>query len=213
MDHVNHADPAAGADGADRARTADRVGADLAGRAAGAGSAGRPGGAVRDAMAGTLTVRPARADELAAVGELTAAAYLADGGVPEFYVEELRDASARAEAAEVLVATDHTGALLGTVTVCLPGTPLAEISRPGEAEFRMLATDPAAQGRGVGRSLVRAVLDRAAELGARRVVLCSTTANHRAHRIYRDLGFRRLPERDWSPTSDIRLLAFARDLA
>jgi ribosomal protein S18 acetylase RimI-like enzyme len=166
----------------------------------------------RDTIGETVTVRPAGAAELAAVGELTAAAYLADGHAPEFYVDELRDAAARAETAELLVATDATGALLGTVTLCQPGTPLAEISRAGEVEFRMLATDPATRGRGVGGALVRAVLARAAELGARRVVLCSAVEMRPAHRLYLRLGFRRLPERDWSPAPGISLVAFAREL-
>jgi len=159
-----------------------------------------------------VTVRPARTDELAAVGELTVLAYRAIEAAPPFYESVLRDAAARAEQAELLVATDEAGALLGTVTFCLAGTPFAEVSRPGEAEFRMLATDPAAQGRGVGRALVDAVLARAAELDVRRVVLCSSTVMHRAQALYRRLGFRREPERDWSPAPEVRLLAFAREL-
>lgn len=166
----------------------------------------------RETLGGTVTVRRAHAAELADVGELTVTAYLADGLAPERYVHELRDAATRARAAELLVATDAAGALLGTVTLCLPGTALAEISRPGEVEFRMLATDPAARGRGVGRALVWAVLERAEQLGARRVVLCSSTAMRRAQRLYLRLGFRRLPERDWTPTPEIQLLAFAREL-
>jgi ribosomal protein S18 acetylase RimI-like enzyme len=159
-----------------------------------------------------VTVRPARRGELAAVGELTVAAYRTIDAAPPFYERVLRDTAARAGDAELLVATDEAGALLGTVTFCLAGTPFAEISRPGEAEFRMLATDPAAQGRGVGRALVRAVLSRAAELDIRRVVLCSSTVMRRAQELYLRLGFQRLPERDWNPVPEVRLLAFARDL-
>ena len=58
--------------------------------------------------------------------------------------------------------------MLGSVTFVLPGTAYAEMAGPGEAEFRMLAVDPAAQGRGVGEALVRACLERATDAGLRR---------------------------------------------
>lgn len=142
------------------------------------------------------------------------AAYLADGQLDtaSSYVNELSNAAWRAEEAELLVAADPEGTLLGTVTVCTPGSPLGEVSRPGELEFRMLAVAPEARGRGVGQALVQAVLNRADERGARRVVLCSTERMSVAHRLYERLGFVRIPERDWHPVPDLLLLAFALDL-
>ena len=160
-----------------------------------------------------MRVRAARAEELDAVGELTAAAYVADGMDPDdSYVEVLADAARRATDAELLVAVDADERLLGTVTMCEPGTPWAEVSRPGELEFRMLAVTPAARGRGVGERLTRAVVDRARERGAHRVVLCSSDYMDVAHRLYRRLGFTRLPCRDWQPVPGLQLLAFALEL-
>ncbi len=154
-----------------------------------------------------------RAGELDAVGKLTAAAYVADGMDPDdSYVKVLADASGRATDAELLVAVDADEQLLGTVTVCEPGTPWAEVSRPGELEFRMLAVTPAAQGQGIGERLTRAVIGRAVERGAHRVVLCSSDYMHVAHRLYHRLGFTRLPYRDWQPVPGLQLLAFALDL-
>lgn len=162
---------------------------------------------------GRVTVRPARDDELERAGELTAAAYLADGFVrPDGpYLAVLADARSRAQQAELLVAVDDRDRLLGTVTVSEPGTAYAEVSRPGELEFRMLGVDPAARGRGIGELLTRAVIDRARRRGDHRVVLCSAEAMHAAHRLYRRLGFSRLPERDWSPAPGLQLLAFGKD--
>ena len=159
-----------------------------------------------------LTVRPARPDELDQVGQLTLAAYVADGMVDpaDPYAVSLADAPGRARDAELLVAVSSDGTLLGTVTVCEPDSPLSEVSRPGELEFRMLAVAPQDRGRGVGAALVTAVLRRAAELGAHRVVLCSAEGMHTAHRLYTRLGFIRLPERDWSPVPGLRLLVFGR---
>ncbi|HEU0087431.1 MAG TPA: GNAT family N-acetyltransferase [Pseudonocardiaceae bacterium] len=161
-------------------------------------------------MSDCLTVRPARCDELDKVGRLTLEAYLADGMVSAGgpYAAELADAAWRARDAELLVAADPEGALLGTVTVCPPGSRLREISQPGELEFRMLAVAPQVRGRGVGAALVSAVLARAAELDAHRVVLSSAEGMYAAHRLYTRLGFTRLPGRDWSPVPGLRLLVF-----
>lgn len=157
-----------------------------------------------------VLVRAAWPEELPSIGALTVAAYQADGLLdadPE-YGHELSDAARRAEHAELLVAVDADGELLGSVTVVRPGSAFAEISRDGELEFRMLSTTPAARGRGIGEALTRAVLDRARELGARRVVLCSLDAMEAAHRLYARLGFTRLPERDWQPVPGLWLRAF-----
>jgi GNAT superfamily N-acetyltransferase len=159
-------------------------------------------------------VRPARPSEFDQVGRLTVAAYRAGGlpGAASSYVTELADAAGRAEHAELLVAADPEGALLGTVTVCTPGSALGEVSRPGELEFRMLGVAPAARGRGIGRALVQAVIGRATDVGAYRVVMCSLETARAAHRLYDRLGFVRLPERDWYPQPGLLLMAFALDL-
>ncbi|HEV7452280.1 MAG TPA: GNAT family N-acetyltransferase [Pseudonocardiaceae bacterium] len=166
-------------------------------------------------MSDSLTVRPARPDELDQVGRLTLEAYVAGGyaNPAGAYAAELADASRRARDAELLVAVDPDGMVLGTITVCTPGSPLGELSRPGELEFRMLAVMPDARRRGVGEVLVRAVLRRAAEIGAHRVVLCSAAEMHVAHRLYARLGFVRLPERDWRPVPGVTLLAFGATMA
>lgn len=146
---------------------------------------------------------------------MTLEAYVAGGyaNPAGAYAAELADASRRARDAELLVAVDPDGMVLGTITVCTPGSPLGELSRPGELEFRMLAVMPDARRRGVGEVLVRAVLRRAAEIGAHRVVLCSAAEMHVAHRLYARLGFVRLPERDWRPVPGVTLLAFGATMA
>ena len=159
-----------------------------------------------------LTIRPAHPHELDTVGELTARAYLADGPIGDRYAAMLADAHARARDAELLVAVDAGGRVLGTVTIALPGRKFADVARDGELEFRMLAVDPTARGRGVGEALVRAVLDRARTLALPRVILSSQQRMTAAHRLYERLGFRRLPDRDWVVPPDIRLVAYVLDL-
>ncbi|SEP54013.1 GNAT family N-acetyltransferase [Amycolatopsis saalfeldensis] len=158
-------------------------------------------------------IRPPRGDEFAALGELTVEAYQLGGLLEDVsYEDELRDVSRRAEHTELLAAVDVSGRLLGSVAVVRPGTKYAEISRPGELEFRMLAVASAAQGRGIGEALTRAVLGRARELGAGRVVLCSLDRMRIAHRLYERIGFHRLPERDWQPFPNTTLIAYGYDL-
>lgn len=163
----------------------------------------------------TVTVRSARADEVDEIGTLTVDAYTVDGYLgPDStgYAASLANAADRLRTAELLVAVDAEDTLMGTVTIALPGTDYAEISRDGELEFRMLAVAPTARGKGIGEALTRAVLARARELGLSRVVLCSSQNMTPAHRLYQRLGFTRLPERDWSPGPNVHLIAFELDL-
>jgi ribosomal protein S18 acetylase RimI-like enzyme len=158
-----------------------------------------------------LIIRPAEEADLAAVGAITVEAYRADGYVGDHddYATVLADATSRFRDADLLVAVDETGAVLGSVTVVRPGTPYAEISQPGELEFRMLSVASSARGRGVGEALVRTVIDRAKAAGAGRVVLSSSEKMLAAHRLYERLGFTRLPERDWAPLPGVKLVAYA----
>lgn len=159
-----------------------------------------------------IEIRPARPDEFAAIGEITVEAYTAGGFLGEnaepAYENKLRDAASRAEHAELLAAVDADGTVLGSVTVVHPGTRYSEISREGELEFRMLAVRPSATGRGIGGALTGAVLDRAREVGARRVVMSSLDLMTTAHRMYERLGFTRRPELDWSPAPGVCLVAY-----
>jgi ribosomal protein S18 acetylase RimI-like enzyme len=111
----------------------------------------------------------------------------------------------------VLVA-DLDGVVVGTVTYCPEGSRLRELAGPGEAEFRMLAVSPSARRKGVAEALVRRVIERAREQGCSAVVLSSQPVQEDAHRLYERLGFRRTPEKDWSPAPGIDLLGFRLDL-
>ena len=160
------------------------------------------------------TVRLAEPRDHEAIGALTVRAYVDDGHIPADadYTLHLADAAGRAERALLLVAVDGDDEPVGTVTFAVAGSPMAELSRAGEAEFRMLAVSPRARGRGVGEALVRACLDEARRAGAHAVVLSTQPRMSAAHRIYERLGFTRAPERDWSPVPGVDLLAYRLDL-
>jgi GNAT superfamily N-acetyltransferase len=80
--------------------------------------------------------------------------------------------------------------------------------QPDESGIRMLAVLPAAQGRGVGRALVDACIDRTRQLGHTALMLHTTPWMHAAHRVYKNAGFQRWPERDWTPVPEVPLLAY-----
>jgi ribosomal protein S18 acetylase RimI-like enzyme len=45
-----------------------------------------------------------------------------------------------------------------------------------------------------------------------RIVISTGQEMHTAHRLYRRLGFERLPERDWTPVPGIELHAYSIEL-
>jgi len=168
-----------------------------------------------EAVAEAFELRLARSDEFAAVGDVTVRGYHHDGFLePEdSYARVLRDAAARAAEAELWIAADPaSGALLGTVTFCPEGSAYRELGADGEGEFRMLAVDPSARGRGVAKALVRRCLDRSRQLGLSAVVLCSLPTMTAAHSLYGALGFVRDTSLDWSPVAGVELWGFRRDL-
>lgn len=153
------------------------------------------------------------------MGELTVQAYrgIADDDFAradtEDYAGELRDVAGRAASAEVLVAVDDAGDVLGAVTY-VPDTDsaLAEFDEPGSASIRMLAVWPTAQRRGVGEALTRACIERAVAAGRSALLLHSTAWMTAAHRMYQRLGFVRDEANDWVVRPDFVLRAFRLDL-
>jgi ribosomal protein S18 acetylase RimI-like enzyme len=163
-----------------------------------------------------VELRRVRPEEYAAVGDLTVAAYESFLLGPEdFYRARLADTATRDREAEVWVAVegpDSAPRVLGAVTVCPPRSSWREIAREGEGEFRMLAVDPAAQGRGVGRALTTMVVDRFRAEGDAAVALSSLDRMHAAHALYERLGFVRAPDRDWRPQPGVSLIAYVLEL-
>lgn len=158
-----------------------------------------------------MRITLATPDQYAGIAAATLAAYAEFEAADEAYQRKLADSAGRATQAELWVALDGDR-ILGSVTLCPPGSPWRQIAGPGEGEFRMLAVDPAAQGEGVGAALVQHVLDRCRAAGDHSVVLSTSTEMLTAHRMYARLGFNRLPARDWSPVPGVELLVFGRSL-
>lgn len=173
-----------------------------------------------------MIIRDAETAEYPAVGDLRVLAYQSLGLLPEgsAYVETLRGFGFDGDCV-VLVATDGAGAgeagsdgansdgaatdgVLGTITLELFG-PESELARDEtEADVRAFAVAPRAQGRGVGRELLRAVIERAEKHGVRRLRLCTQPAMLGARHLYETTGFTRTPDLDWSPVPGLLLRAY-----
>jgi ribosomal protein S18 acetylase RimI-like enzyme len=157
-----------------------------------------------------LIVRDARPGELAEVGDLRVTAYRAGAFLsPESrYEPTLRALGADGNGTVlVAVASDHSR-ILGTVMLQYWPRAGQVVTGPDEAEIRALAVAPDARGRGTGSGLLRAVIGRAVQRGLRHLVLVTEPEMQTAHHLYRREGFRRLPDRDWSPHPGAILLAY-----
>ena len=164
-----------------------------------------------------VAIRPIAQEEHAAAGELTVTAYVSPPATDDppqdlgDYLDELRDVSARAKEAFVLVAMGERE-MLGCVTyIATPQSLLAEFHDPEAAGIRMLAVAPDARGRGVGAALVQECIARARSEGKRRIILHTTRWMHAAHGLYSGLGFERRLELDMD-LPQVCLVAFVLQL-
>jgi ribosomal protein S18 acetylase RimI-like enzyme len=161
---------------------------------------------------GEIEIRQVLPGEYEDTGALTQRAYAeyARPGNPlwDRYFGVLTDVAGRARFATVLVALAG-GRIVGTATVeldrMIDGTGSLP---PGQANLRLLAVDPQARGRGVGRRLVEACVQVARRAGKQVVTLHTTEQMAAAQRIYRTLGFRRDLSGDVELHPDLVLQAF-----
>jgi ribosomal protein S18 acetylase RimI-like enzyme len=125
------------------------------------------------------SVRRAGPDDAAAVGRLLEAAF---GDPPRDLTEQLAEAQERT----LLVAVD--GAAVGTVRLSLEG---------GTGGVHGFAVDPAWQGRGIGRDVLRRVSTQLFAEGATRVGLEVAVDNEGPLGLYTSLGFTRVAGEDY----------------
>jgi len=142
-----------------------------------------------------------REEDLQIVGEMTATTFTPYEDPNSPYLDILRDVTPRFQNADAnfVAVDDVTDQILGAVTLAAGGNPWASIAQEGEIELRTLAVDEAAQGRGIGSTLVRTCQEYAVQNGFHTVVLSTRENMVPAHRVYERMGFQLERSRFWSP--------------
>ena len=148
------------------------------------------------------------------MGELRVSAYRALGllSYGDGYAETLRRFGFGGDCTVLVAVDDGDDSILGTITL-EPFDPASELARDDtEADIRAFAVAAQAQGKGVGRRLLLAVIERAEKRGLRRLRLCTNPAMVAAQHLYAATGFSRTPELDFSPAANLTLRAYELDL-
>lgn len=144
----------------------------------------------------TVVVRRAEPGEHERIDAVVDAAYAHDYG-PSEGGDPMHRSAVRAEGFDVWIATDATGAVLGSVTTRRAGgAALHEDFGSGDADLRLLAVAPGARRRGVATALMQQAIAQARIDGFTAVALKTGPGMHGAHRLYEALGFDRAPEND-----------------
>ncbi len=145
-----------------------------------------------------IDIRSAERDEHAQAAELAVAAFASLGALTE--PGEARRLSERVRASTsnphpgvviVAVAADR---VVGTVVYNSPGEGQHPLFPGDWAFFRSIGVDSAYGGRGIGRRLVEACIERARHDGAAWLGLYAADANEVAVRLYRNMGFQQTGE-------------------
>ena len=156
-----------------------------------------------------LVIRPARDDELDDVASLIVDAYAeyAARMSPDAwssFAHDIANVRGRMPDAELLVA-ERGGRLVGSVTMFTEWRGTQE----GTIGVRLLSVIPPERGTGVGRALMERCIERAREMGKRKVVVTTTQDMETAREMYDKLGFQREPDLDHEPAPGVRYEGYA----
>ena len=88
------------------------------------------------------------------------------------------------DSAQILIAEDENGEILGTMTLII-----FEIPTGIRAWIEDVVVDSSARGKGIGKKLNLAALELAKQAGAKTVDLTSRPARQEANQLYRSIGF------------------------
>lgn len=146
---------------------------------------------------GQLLVREAATEaEWSAACALLHNVYVGEGFAAAEKSTHLRSRKALEEGGVLLIALNGSMTVIGAVLFLHVQSPMQQLARGGEREFRLLAVNPEARGFGTGAALVKACVQRAQKAGATGLVLWTRPVMRSAQRLYERLGFVHATERD-----------------
>jgi GNAT superfamily N-acetyltransferase len=169
----------------------------------------------------SLVIRQARAGELEAVARLLLAVFREIRSAPlspaqkaalELHLQSVADIGSRLEGTDTFVAHE-AGVIVGAGVLHRPHHPPQypepEGGRQADpwprewASLRLLAVDAAHRGRGIGRELAQARIERARALDAPVIALHTSSIFPVAREMYRRMGWLRVRAYDLFPAPDI----------
>lgn len=167
-----------------------------------------------------LKLRDARVEELDAVLRVTLSAYqqyAATMGEEHWHGYRQNIVSTiRSDRQAQRIVAEQDGVIVGGVVLYQEGTTYETIDgadiRRERPEMRLLAVDPAARGRGIGRALVEECIRRSRRVGAHSLALHTTVMMAAAVRLYERMGFRRAPEMDFHPAPGVVVMGYVLSL-
>ena len=154
------------------------------------------------------SVRNANLDEFREIGSLMVRVYSQLDGFPkesdqpEYYrmLTNIGELTKKPET-ELLVAVSADEKMYGAVVyfgnMSFYGSGGSATEEMDASGFRLLAVDPAARGRGIGKLLTMECITKAKRRGHSRVVIHTTKAMQTAWSMYEKLGFRRSEDLDF----------------
>ena len=155
-----------------------------------------------------VIIRNARVDEFEALGQLLVSVYSHLEGFPkqieqpEYYqlLYNIGDWTNKPHT-ELIVAVSDEGKLLGGLVyfgdMQFYGSGGTATSEKNAAGFRLLAVDPVARGKGIGKLLTNECINKARAAKLSQVIIHSTKAMQTAWRMYESMGFVRSEELDF----------------
>ncbi|MEA2433276.1 MAG: hypothetical protein QOG54_733 [Actinomycetota bacterium] len=167
----------------------------------------------------TVSIRVAAETDFDPARRVLRAAYAGyESSFPEAnwvpYLKDILDLEGRADASELLVA-EMDGEIVGCVSYFPPGS---KASYPSDAfserwpsdwaAFRLLSVDPQIGGRGIGRQLTEACIERARQGGSPALGLHTTAPMAIARGMYERMGFKRAPQYDFRPGPTVLVEAY-----
>jgi GNAT superfamily N-acetyltransferase len=154
-------------------------------------------------------VRNARPDEFKRIGGLMVDVYSQLEGFPKpseqpnYYkmLTDIGDLTIKPEV-ELLVAVDNTDRILGAVVyfsdMKFYGSGGTATQEKNAAGFRVLAVDSAARGKGIGKLLTQACIEKAKGQSINQLIIHTTKAMQTAWSMYEKMGFVRSEDLDFS---------------
>ena len=98
--------------------------------------------------------------------------------------EEALQRIIESDSAQILIAEDENGGILGTMPLII-----FQIPTGIRAWIEDVVVDSSARGRGIGKKLNLAALELAKQAGAKTVYLTSRPARKESNQLYKDIGF------------------------